>query len=160
MMAEQNAKTPRISRGLKILLIGSLTVNLLVVGLAIGAAWRFQDFDKARPAPSVGAMLYRELSREDRKKLREHAWGDKGGLKKRRAAEGMAVVEVLRLSPFDGERLVAVLREQSQSREAFQMQLQMVWVQRLSDMSDAERRDYADRLEERIRHGGKHHKRK
>ena len=159
-MAEQNAKTPRISRGLKILLIGSLTVNLLIAGLAVGAAWRFQDFDKARPAPSVGSMLYRELSREDRKKLRQHAWGEKGGLKKRRAAEGMAVVEVLRVSPFDGERLATLLQEQSHAREAFQVQLQMVWVQRLSDMSDAERQGYADRLEERIRHGAKHHGRK
>jgi uncharacterized membrane protein len=160
MMTDQQQIKPRMSRGLKALLIGSLTLNLLVVGLVAGAAWRFRDVDKVRPAPSVGTMLYRELSREDRRKLREHVWGGRDGLKQRRLNEGLAVTEALRAVPFDAERLTALLAEQSKGRETFQLRLQETWILRLTGMSDAERADYADRLEERLRQHKDHGRKK
>lgn len=160
MMADEQQSKPRMGRWMRVLLIGSLTVNLLVAGLAVGAAWRFRDFDKMRPPPTVGTLLYREMSREDRKELRRHAWGDKGGFKQRRLNDGLAVAEALRQVPFDPEQLSQVLRAQSHAREQFQQKLQQTWVARLSEMSDAERADYADRLEERIRKGRDHHRKK
>ena len=140
---------------LRVLLIGSLTANLLVVGLAVGAAWRFKDHDGMRPPPSVGAMMYRELSREDRKDLRQHAWGDHGKFKEKRLADGLAVTEALRQVPFDPDALSALLSAQIQRREAFQVSIQKKWIDRIAGMSDEERQKYADRLERRMKKGGK-----
>ncbi|UWQ92538.1 periplasmic heavy metal sensor [Rhodobacteraceae bacterium M382] len=158
MSTEQDKpqKTP-MRPWLRVVLIGSLTANLLVVGLVIGAAWRFRDHDGMRPTPSVGAMMYRELSRADRNELRQHAWGDRGKFKQKRLEDGLAVTQVLRQVPFDPDALSELLRAQVHRRETFQAGIQEKWINRVAKMSDGERQDYADRLETRMKKGG--HKR-
>ena len=154
MSTEQDIpQKARMRPWLRVLLIGSLTANLLVVGLAAGAAWRFRDHDGMRPPPSVGAMMYRELSKEDRKDLRQHAWGDRGKFREKRLADGLAVTQALRQVPFDPVVLSGLLSAQIQRREAFQASIQQKWIDRIAEMSDEERQDYADRLEHRMKKG-------
>ncbi|MBE1283948.1 MAG: periplasmic heavy metal sensor [Rhodobacteraceae bacterium] len=162
MSAEQK---PRTTRWVRLLLIVSLTANLAVAGLVAGAAWRFHGTDKGRPPPSVGAMLFRELPREERRSLRTELWSEngnaKGGFRERRLADGQAVTAALRAVPFDPAALRSVLDGQAQSREAYQARIQAAWITRVEDMSDAERAQYADRLEKRMLHGhGKHKSKK
>ncbi|WP_264212860.1 periplasmic heavy metal sensor [Leisingera thetidis] len=147
---------------LKLLLAGSLALNLAVIGLAAGAAWRFSGKEKHwRRPPDIGAMMFRELDRDTRKALRQAAGGDHGSYAKRRRAEGEAVIQALRSAEFDGAALLAGLRTQSEARHDFHTKVQEAWVRKLEAMTLHERAALADRLEERMqRSGGRWHERR
>ncbi|NVK15118.1 MAG: periplasmic heavy metal sensor [Rhodobacteraceae bacterium] len=152
---------PRMKLWLKLLLAGSLALNLAVIGIAAGAAWRFSGKDRhwQRP-PSVGAMIFRELDRDTRKALRQRAGGDHGSYFKRRHAEGEAVVAALRREDFDAEALLAMLKEQADARHAFHSSVQEAWVRKLERMAPEERAAFADRMEARMQQAGKYWHRK
>lgn len=153
-MVEEN-KT-KLRPWLRLVLIGSLALNLLVVGVAVGAMFRFGRPGLDRPPHSIGTLMFRELSREDRRALWRRAQEDRGDLGRRRAAEGVAVMAALRQVPFDPVSLEQVLSAQIRHREAFQQGVQDAWLARVSAMTEAERAAYADRLEHGLkRHSGK-----
>jgi uncharacterized membrane protein len=138
---------------LKALLIGSLALNLLIAGLAAGAAIRFRDGKHMRPPPSVGSLIFRDLDRETRKALRQQAGGDHQSYKARKLAEFDAMLELLRATPFDVTAAEARLTAAAQHRQAFQLMVQRAWLQQVADMSDAERLQYAADLQEMLEHG-------
>lgn len=147
---------PGMKLWLKLLLAGSLALNLAVIGLAAGAAWRFSDKDKhwKRP-PTVGALIFKELDQDTRKALRQEAGGKHGSYFKRRHAEGKAVIAALRSEAFDAESLLAVLQAQADARHTFQTKVQQAWVKKLAALTPQERAAFADRMEERLaRRGG------
>lgn len=154
---------PGMKLWLKLLLAGSLALNLAVIGLAAGAAWRFSDKDKhwKRPPP-VGALIFKELEPGTRMALRQEAGGAHGSYVKRRRAESEAVLKALRSEEFDAGALLMLLQGQSDARHAFHTKVQKAWVQKLEGMTPAQRAELADRLEERMQHrgggwrGGKH----
>ena len=141
---------PKMKLWLRIVLVGSLALNLLIMGLAVGAAWRFQDGKGMRSGPSMGAMLFRELDPEVRKQLREQAGGGHGSHHKRRQADAKAVLTSLRASPFELDVLAQVLAQQTASRHDFQSSVQQAWLRQIEAMSDTERAEYADRLEQML----------
>lgn len=149
---QQKASRPWV----RILLIGSLGLNLLIVGLVAGSLYRIRDARDTRPPPSIGAMMFRELSREDRRALRDHAGERTKGTKEARFAEGRLVMEALRASPFDREALEMLLDQQAETRAAFQKQIQAAWLDRVESMTEAEREAYAERLQSRMRKDRKH----
>jgi len=149
-------QTPaRDGRLIRILLVASLALNLAVVGLAAGWALRHAG-SGAHPSrlDMAGGPLTRALSTEDRReigKAMREAW--------READDGRAdlrdsydvLLADLRAVPFDPALVSARMR---QHRERFAVRFKMgqeVLVTHLATMSDADRRAYADRLEERIR---------
>lgn len=153
MADDMTAKPPRARTWVRILLGVSLALNLAVIGLAIGAAVRFGGPDGAhRPSPPMGAILYRELPREDRKALRGRAFGSREEHAAKRRDEAVAIDAALRAVPFDAAALGAFLDRQARDREAFQSAVQEAWLARVSGMSDAERAAYADRLMQAAKH--------
>lgn len=148
---------PGMKLWLKLLLAASLALNLAVIGIAAGAAWRFSGKDRhwQRP-PSVGAMIFRELDRDTRKALRQQAGGDHGSYFKRRHAEGEAVIAALRSGSFDAAALRDMLRSQSDARHAFHTKVQDAWVSKMEAMTPEERAAFADRMEERMQWRGTH----
>ena len=150
-------KTPKMKLWLRIVLVASLGVNLVVVGLAAGAMIRFHDQDRSRPAPFLGAMLFRELDKDTRRELRQMAGGDHGNMHERRRAESAKVLELLRADPFDADALTVYIREQASSGHEFQMSVQQAWIARIGAMDAEERVEYADHLQEKMQrpHGGK-----
>jgi uncharacterized membrane protein len=141
----------------RVLLIASVTLNLIIVGMAVGAAWRFGGKEWDRPPKSVGTLMFRELSREDRRHLRDRAEREHGDFRARRYEDAHAVAEALRQVPFDPERLRGLLEAQSQRRETFQQDVQRLWIARVTEMSDGQRADYAERLEEGLMRRKDHH---
>lgn len=142
---------------LKLLLAGSLALNLAVIGLAAGAAWRFsgKHRDWHRP-PSVGAMIFGTLDRETRKALRQEAGGEHGSYGERRQAEGQAVIAALRSEAFDAGSLLQMLQGQADARHDFHTKVQEAWVRKLAGMTAEERHAFAGRMEERMqRRGGR-----
>jgi uncharacterized membrane protein len=147
---------PKMSLWLRVLLFGSLALNLLVIGLVAGVMIRFGKSGVERPPRTVGTLMYRELSREDRRALWRETARKRDDLGTRRLAEGAAVMAALRQVPFDKTSLESVLDEQAIAREGFHRSVQDKWLARVAAMSDTERAAYADRLEKGIeRHSGK-----
>lgn len=152
-------KPPRMRLWLRIVLGVSLALNLAVVGLGLGAAIRFGGPDRARPPLPLGAMLYRELPREDRRALRDDRLGTRPERAERRRAEAVELDAALRAVPFDPARVGDFLAAQSRQRNELEQALRAAWLARVSKMSDSARAAYADRLaEEMTRHEHIHHK--
>ncbi|MBY6068207.1 periplasmic heavy metal sensor [Leisingera aquaemixtae] len=142
---------PGMKLWLKLLLAGSLALNLAVIGIAAGAAWRYSGKDQHwRRPPDIGAMMFRELDRDTRKALRQEAGGSHGSYVKRRQAEGIAVIAALRSETFDAAGMLALMRAQADAHHAFHTKVQAAWVRKLEAMTLEERVDFADRLEERM----------
>ncbi|AHD10374.1 periplasmic heavy metal sensor [Phaeobacter gallaeciensis] len=146
-------RTSKPGRRLRWLLMASLALNLAVVGVVAGAAWRFNDHKRgAGMPPPVGALLFRDLDAETRRGLRNTAEGEHGSYKGRRRAEGGKVVELLRASPFDATALGGMLEAQATRRHEFQRSVQAAWLDQIVAMTADERAAYADQLEQRIQH--------
>ncbi len=144
---------PRDGRLMRILLVTSLAFNLLLVGLAVG--WMLRHAGDASPSrlDMAGGPLTRALSPEDRREIgrqMRRAWREADGDRADLRESYDALVADLRAVPFDAAR---VSTRMQQHRERFALRFEMgqdVLVAHLANMSDAERRAYADRLEDRI----------
>ena len=148
-----NEKKFKKRRWLPILLGVSLALNLLVVGVIVGTVLRFRGGDGMRHAPSFGPALYRALPEEDRKALRARLRHDHEEGSRKRQEDFKALANALRAVPFDSGAVETLIDEQAEARAAGHMALNQAWLDRVSRMTDAERADYADRLEEVIERG-------
>lgn len=148
-MAEPGMEKSQKARlWVRILLAVSLALNLLFVGLTVGAAARFWKPDGHRPHPSVGAALIRALPSEHRKGLRDEirVHRDEGRYEKgRREAEEIA--EILTDVPFDPDALAEIAGRQLERHHGWLSAMQGAWLDRVSAMSVDERSEYATRLQ-------------
>lgn len=156
-MTKQQDKQPAAERAggmkrwLKLVLAGSLALNLAVIGVAAGAAWRHAGDKRHGPRPpDVSAMIFRELDKDTRKQLRQEAGGSHGSYARRREAEAAAVISALRKEPFDAGALLAELQRQAEARHGFHLKVQQAWVRKAADMTAPERVEFAARMEQRI----------
>ncbi|MCH2096362.1 MAG: hypothetical protein MK160_14805, partial [Rhodobacteraceae bacterium] len=62
----------------------------------------------------------------------------------------IAALEVLRVSPFDQNAFATVMEDQSRTARARMIKGQDILISVISDMSDAERSAFADRLEREL----------
>lgn len=137
------------------LLIASLALNILILGLAAG--WMIRHGvphgPRASPMEMAAGPLTRALSEADRReigrRIRQIA-RENGGHRAEMRASFDALVRDLRAVPFDPEQMTATLSAQRRGfQERFEI-AQQVLITHLAGMSDAERADYADRVEARI----------
>ena len=138
------------------LLIASLTLNILMVGLAAGWALRHgwpQEASHSARMDLVGGPLTRALSEVDRREIgrrMRQAQRERGDFRQEMRAGFEALVDNLRAVPFDPERMAATMRAQRKGvAERFDLG-QQVLIEHLAQMSDAERGAYADRVQARI----------
>ena len=104
-MTHPDMPPPAKRRWTRWVLIGSLAMNVLVVGLVIGAAFR-QPFQLPQTLHSNGGMraLVRAMPDEARGALRDRARDRKeysAALRKQSRELGRELVEALRAEPFD-----------------------------------------------------------
>jgi len=146
---------PGMGRWMRVLLVVSLAVNLAVVGAVAGWVLRHGGHHGHHPSrlDMAGGPLTRALSDADRREIgrrMREVWRERGGGRMQMRASFDALVADLRSVPFDPGRVAQRLRQQ---REGFAARLEMgqeVLIGHLSQMSDAERAAYADRLERQI----------
>lgn len=149
---EQESKSPRVGRGLKIALFLSLAVNLVVAGMFIGS-WGGKKFRHDPPPHKVtkaGGSLIRALSVEDRRGI------GRSILEARRADNWPGRVRtdyekigaLLRATPFDRAALGAILETRRKAFSERGTRVERLLIDRIAGMSDAERRAYADRLDD------------
>ena len=145
------------SRWLRTALVLSLALNLLLVGLAVGAAVNYRtsggpprNFDL-----SVG-LLGRAMSPEDRQAvseaLREMPRGHTPGRRDMAALMG-ELTGVLRAEPFDAGAFTAMLDRQGQLWSDVQKTGQSVVVARIAAMTAEQRAAFADRIDAQLSRG-------
>ena len=155
------APEPRRRVWPRLLLVASLTLNVLVLSVIAGAHVR--DGRDDRRTPVADRMMLREggfvpffeaMPPDARKRLgaalREGGNGvrpDKAML----AADFRGFVSALRAEPFASEELAAVLEAQHDRAEARVRAGRAILVEQIAGMTPAERADFADALEMRFR---------
>ncbi|AAV95995.1 periplasmic heavy metal sensor [Ruegeria pomeroyi] len=138
---------------LRLLLLGSLALNLLVIGLAAGAMWRYGGDHGHRPPLPMAATLYRALPEADRDQLRQHIHGRLDGRKARRAQEMAELAAALRASPFDPAQFAALLATHETRRAESHGAMRAALIDRIASMDQGTRAAYADRIERMRMHG-------
>ena len=144
-MVDMNER-PKPRLWLRGVLIVSLGLNLLVLGLVGGAMLRFGPEGMRLPPRSVGAALYRELPRKDRRALWAGSKQTHRDRHARQKAEALALGVAIRATPFDAATLEAVLDQQAARRGDLRKSMQAAWLARVAGMSPDERQAFADRL--------------
>lgn len=144
----------KTGRTVKIILVLSLMLNLLVVGAFVGA-WAGSKGDRPPKAQNINFGPYTQaLTQADRRALRGALLQEQRNQKfGRRAMQAsfVNVLSVLRQDPFDPAAFEAVIREQQQITFERQTLGTNVLISRVMDMTDAERAQFADNLEQALR---------
>ena len=148
-----------MSRGLRIVLISSLAINLLIAGAVGGAILRHDGPIKRRadlaPAADAGiAPFARAMDRDQRGALGQDIARRNRDLSSNRGDLRRivgSILETLRTEPFDTD----ALRQNFTQAQSFLNARQHIGVEALigqiNQMSDEERVKYADRLEHSFR---------
>ncbi|MEO0486576.1 MAG: periplasmic heavy metal sensor [Pseudomonadota bacterium] len=159
-MADPNTtpSAPSKGRGLgrwgRIALFVSLALNLVIVGVVVGSLAidgpRNSDKRPARAQETGLGPVLMALSREDRRALgRDMRQFLRGEQRTRAEARALMenVVTAVRADPFDPAAVDSLIDVQVQDVELRLSVARGLFLERLTDMSDAERAAFADRLE-------------
>ncbi len=145
------------SRGVKIALALSVALNLAVAGLAVGA-WLGGGGHRDMPRDMSFGPFSEALDSSDRRAIRRALLERMGEFRASRAearAEFATLLDSLRADPFDPEAMKTALAA-IEARNAQRLELGRSLIEtRLIEMSDADRRAFADRLEKGLRRGGR-----
>lgn len=145
-------------------LIGSLGVNLLVVGLVAGVLLRDVVPMRGRPDRAISALglraYFRALDRTDRTALRAVLRADRGQFhagSRTFRAHLRALSKALMAEPYDAKAVAAVLQVQAKNLSEDVAFGQKLLLERIAAMSPKARKLFAARLLERRgnRRGGR-----
>lgn len=142
-------------RWVRILLILSLGLNLLIVGLAAGAAWRHAG-DRGGRDFGFGP-LSEAFSTEDRRELREafvERHPDARAERQAMREDLEALITALRAEPFEPIALEAAMTKISQRNAQLLQTGSELVVAQIKAMDATERAAFADRLEKGMRKRG------
>ncbi|SPJ23012.1 periplasmic heavy metal sensor [Palleronia abyssalis] len=139
---------PRLWR---IVLVCSLVLNLLVLGIVVGAAF---DHDRpwdrrGRVAGPMGPLVW-ALPDEDRQAMIQRLQvgpRDRGA----RRARFEALLSAVRADPFDPEALAQMFAEQRRRGSLELARAESALIEVLTDMTPAERSTFAQSLSDRMR---------
>lgn len=143
---------------LRVALFVSLAINLLIVGVVLGAvAGHRKDIRDRGSAIRVDGPnpFVRALSPEDAIALRRAMRAREAEIGASRTAlrnRMRDLLETLRADDLDIARLAGIFTEQALLADARSRIGQELLLDRLSDMSADDRRAFADRLEQALRH--------
>jgi len=157
-MNEQVSQAQGVKRKLRVLLFASLALNLLIVGMVLGAVFSHQSEDRHRsPRMSQpGGALTAALSREDRRDV---------GRELRKAIRAERAIQDDRQIVFD--RIIAALNSEpydpNELRQAVEAHFKWaehrvelgvdILVKQFDNMSEESRLTYAERLKEVLASG-------
>ena len=162
--SKNSSKRPKF--WFRILLIGSLSLNLLIVGAAIGAAFKWRD---GRPKSDIDAYcgsggvaaIVRAMERSDRSAIREAFEAGGFGRDSRRATAQRdidSLIELLKSDPLDLEGLESMLLARNEQLAKGLELGNGILVDRIASMPMDERMRLVERMtERRDRHKGKGH---
>jgi uncharacterized membrane protein len=134
-----------------------LALNLVFVGIFAGAALRHsgdkRGWDrKSEMSRSSGAPFVRALAQDDKRALRRALKERSAGLPNREArrVSQQQMIEVLRAETFDADAIAQLFAEQTEVAAQMSGMAQAAWLELVGAMSEQERAEVADRLEEQL----------
>lgn len=148
--------SPKKGRIWKAVLVVSLALNMAVVGVVAGFAWRVKDSGPPQrfelSLGPIGAALSRDQRRDIQRILREV-----GVLRPDRNRDAPQVIvdlaTVLRQTPVDADAVRAAAVAPGARMIAVQQAASAAFVEHVLSLSDQERAELADRIEEKVRKG-------
>ncbi len=147
------AATTASGRGLKIALAVSVALNLAVAGVVAGA-WMREGPARGMPRDLSFGPFSEALGPEDRRALRTALLDRAPAFRETREAaqaEFVALLTALRASPFDPAGVQTALAA-IEARNAGRLELGRSLIEaRITQMSEADRLAFADRLEKGLR---------
>lgn len=152
----QEGKERQGMRGwLRVVLFASLAMNLLIVGLVAGAAFRGGPFRDGGPGGREPVTPYTRAFEEDQRKDLRRALarafvGARDGTRSEITLAYREALGLLRADPYDADAMRAVLRKQAELSDTRRRKGEDVLGSYLAGMTVEERRAYADRLEAEI----------
>ena len=141
---------------LRIVLLVSLAANLLVLGAVAGHVLRDEPRGRVPRVDRVEAPMTFALSREDRREIGRalrKEYKENRPSRQEIQAEYRGIIAALRADPFDPEVVAASLARQRQTAQSRVESGHELLLQRLTAMTPAERRAFADRLGEGLKRG-------
>ena len=157
-MDPEQSKIQKPRRLWKVIFVLSLALNVAIVGVVIGATWRFQG-SSAQMASKVldsGSIYLRALDKKHRRELGRKMRPAGGKTKNSRAeiAQGFEqAIAVLRAEPFDSDAFAKVMQGHSSRAELRMQEARSMLLNYLIGLSAVERSAYAARLEKALRGG-------
>ncbi|PIE12903.1 MAG: hypothetical protein CSA70_08070 [Rhodobacterales bacterium] len=149
-----NEKPKPLRRGVRIVLFLSLALNLVVVGLVVGAVASHRDRDRHPPRfDRISGPLIRALSKQDKRFIgREMRNFYRASASKSVTlrAQYDDVLEALRADPFQVDVVQGVMDAQMDQLVGRARLGKSVLLDRLKSMTPQERAAFADRLEEEL----------
>ena len=143
----QTSPRARAPMWMRILLAVSLALNLLIVGVVVGAVVRFGGGPPPRAGVDFALPYVRALEPGDRRAIfREVRRGGAAFDRDAKRARYAAVVAALRAEPLDRDALAALVSAQADAAKQMQGAAQEAWLNLVSDMDAAERAEYAERV--------------
>jgi uncharacterized membrane protein len=138
---------------IRVLLVGSLAMNLLVVGLVAGVMVRGGPFGGGPSGREPVTPYTRAIAETDRGALRRElgrALRNRDGTRGEVTAAYKEALSILRADPYDAAAMEAILRKQAELTDRRRRQGEAFLAGYLARMSIDERHAYADRLEDEI----------
>lgn len=149
---DTKATSEKPNRTLRLALIGSLVVNLLLVGIVTGSVVGGRMHGDGRDGPDVGfGPLTKALDREDRRALFKDFMAKAPDFKAERAAskaDFLALADALRADPWDRAAVEAILARQGQRGMERLERGRALLVDHIAAMSPEDRAAFADRIVE------------
>lgn len=137
---------------IKLLLGVSLGANLLVIGLAAGAAWRFSNAP-SRDGARGGFAFVSALEREDRRALFAQVGQARRDMARQGREDISAVLDLLRAEELDRALLEARISGFNDRNQGMRSTIQAGLVEQIVAMTPQERAAYAERLERQMKEG-------
>lgn len=156
MTQQKENSMPRKKPWLKLAFIGSLAVNLAVVGMVAGAFMR-DDGIRDRRTPGLGAYALpymKALSGPDRRAVISairQGQPDRSADRQERRKLYTDVLDQLRADPFDVVALRGAIDAQAGKTMKIQLLAQSAWVDIVANMSAQERKSYAQSVEDNLK---------
>ncbi len=155
--------SPKPRRLTRVLLIGSLTLNVLIIGVVGGAVISLRGHgDKGPVSDRFGSPHIKALSFDDKRAVGRAIRSAYRKAEVDHRADHQQYNEalaVLRASPLDEAALRSLVMKLDQSGERRRRVARDVFLAQILLMSDVERAAYADRLQEVLERGPKDKKR-
>ncbi len=150
-MVDQVRAVAQPSRLWRIVLVGSLAVNLAIAGLIVGSAFsgRLGGGPPRTFDLGVGPVV-RALDRDERRHIGLALRRDRGLRDLDMRANASEMLALLRSDPFDPEALGAVFAGQNAQLALLQQRAQGLLLARITAMSAERRAVFADRLQEEL----------
>lgn len=160
MSLEQNTgQRSGMRRWLKVVLALSLALNLVVIGVSAGTAWRFHGGEHERGGPSVlGRFILSDIGGKEIRRLVKDQTGDRGSARERRRAEMEQMIILVQADPLDTAAVKAIVEGHILENNSFMRAVAQAWEQRLEGLSLTERRHLAERMQHGLDHRRKHGK--